>query len=220
MAEIVEVELEEVEGSGMARDYNRPRRQFQMVGGSMRIFGIDPGTRKMGFGLIEEDRGSMRLLESGCISAPAKMPLPERLAVIGEHLKRQIEESKPDVVAIEKAFHGQNIASLIALGEGRGVALYCAARSNIPIHEYAPTEVKKAVTGSGSATKAQVSQLVKVLLACSEQPEGGEDGSDALAVAICHAHRSSLAPAVVGDSSEVMKRLAVGRGRPRRGRGR
>ncbi|MFH0945168.1 MAG: crossover junction endodeoxyribonuclease RuvC [Planctomycetota bacterium] len=157
----------------------------------MRIFGIDPGTRRLGYGLIEDGGRTLRLLASGSIHARERLSLPERLFQIGQELERILADSRADAVVVEKAFYGRNVASLIAMGEGRGVALYAAARLRLEIFEYAPTEVKKAVTGRGSGRKEQVAEMVRCLLGV-DQLEGGLDASDALAAAICHSQRRHL----------------------------
>lgn len=193
------------------------------VGRSMRILGIDPGTRVVGYGLVEVERKTASLVEAGEIAPAARVPLADRLRELHEVLSRKIVELAPDVVAIEKAFFGKNAASLIALGEGRGVVLLCAASLSVPIHEYAPAEVKKAVTGSGGARKAQVAAMVRSLLgaagrggrrddsAAARMEKLGPDATDALAVALCHHHRSQ---------APVVASVRRGRSPVRRGRGR
>jgi len=156
----------------------------------------------MGFGLIEEVRPKLRLLLSGTIRSNPRKPLPERLLEIGQGLKRVLAETRPDAVAIEQAFYGRNVASLIAMGEGRGVALYVVIGLGLRIHEYAPAEIKQAVTGKGAARKEQVAEMVQHLLGV-EQIEGGLDASDALATAICHSQRRQL-PALAGGALDGM----------------
>ncbi len=182
----------------------------------MRILGIDPGTRVVGFGVIE-DGGRLTLVEAGCVQAPARDPLPRRLARIGVDLRAAIERTRPDVIVIERAFFGRNAASLIALGEGRGVALLCAAEAGREIFEYAPAEVKKAVVGHGGAKKDRVGEMVTALLGLEQCPSP-TDVSDALAVAICHSQRRRTL-ALYGAANEIIA-LRVGGGRVRRGRGR
>lgn len=185
----------------------------------MRIFGIDPGTRVLGYGVIETAAARPRLLECGVLRAAARHDLPRRLADIARGLRPLLARVRPDAVAIERAFHGVNSAALIALGEGRGVALLCAAELDLPIHEYAPAEVKKAVTGRGGARKVQVAEMVRALLGCAI--EGGLDVTDALAIALCHQQRSHLG--VLRESGAEAPAAALLRavgGRVRRGRGR
>ena len=106
-------------------------------------------------------------------------------------LNKAIKDYKPDQVALESAFYGKSVKAAIKIGEARGVAILCAALADIPLFEYAPTEVKRAVVGIGNAQKVQVSKMVKILLALSEVPEK-YDATDALAIAICHCHRMKL----------------------------
>ena len=183
----------------------------------MRIFGIDPGTRRLGYGLIEDEGRTVRLLASGSIHAKERLQLPERLFRIGEELERILADAKADAVVVEKAFYGRNVASLIAMGEGRGVALYAAARLRLEIFEYAPTEIKKAVTGRGSGRKEQVAEMVCCLLGVA-QIDGGLDASDALAAALCHSQRRHLDGLEGAAGANLTAKL--GRGKVRRGRSR
>ncbi|TDE64533.1 MAG: crossover junction endodeoxyribonuclease RuvC, partial [Candidatus Scalindua sp. AMX11] len=101
------------------------------------------------------------------------------------------EKHKPDHVAVEKVFYGKSVKAAIKIGEGRGVAILCAALSGVPLYEYSPTAIKKSVVGVGNAQKTQVQEMVKVILQLSKLPEP-LDSSDALAIAICHCHRKKL----------------------------
>lgn len=187
------------------------------VGASMRIFGIDPGTRVLGYGVIEEGGSQPRLVSAGSLSAPARLPLPERLLTIGRQLEEALRTHGPDVVAIERPFYGKNVAALIALGEARGVAVYAAARQGLAVHEYAPAEIKRAVTGRGMATKEQVAGMVSTILGGVELPNG-LDPSDALAVALCHSQRHGFLELDerAGTAGGLSRRIRTGR----RGRGR
>lgn len=182
----------------------------------MRILGIDPGTRLMGFGLIDGSGSNPKFLAAGTLSAPASRALPERLRVLYRALKDEISRCRPEVVAVEKAFHGRNSASLIALGEARGVALLCAAEQEVPIHEYAPAAIKKAVTGAGAARKEQVARMVQAMLGPVAVEGQGPDATDALAIAICHHQRGSGAAELLAGLSVSGRRSGSGR----RGRGR
>jgi crossover junction endodeoxyribonuclease RuvC len=181
----------------------------------MRILGIDPGTRVLGFGLIEGEAADPRFSAAGCLKVPAREGLPARLLRIHQGLRREFQRLRPEAVAIEKAFHGRDPRALIALGEGRGIALLCAAESGVPIHEYSPAEIKKAVTGNGSARKDRVAAMVRVLLRVDlgDQPA---DVTDALAVALCHLQRGATERLLAAVLGSVPPR----RGRIRRGRGR
>ena len=145
-------------------------------------------------------------------SVPGSRPLPERLLRIHRALGAELAALRPDAIAVEKAFHGRNSASLIALGEGRGVALLCAAELGAAIHEYAPAEVKKAVTGVGGARKEQVAAMVRSLLGSDEVDDLSADATDALAIALCHHQRQGL--------GELAARTGGASSWRRRGRGR
>lgn len=153
----------------------------------MRIFGIDPGSVRTGYGCVESDGSRHRLVSCGAIAAPARLPFPERLLVIHASLSRLLAESRPDAVAVEALFHAVNARSALQLGHARGVALLAATQAGLPVSEYAPAEVKRAVVGYGRAEKHQVQQMIRLLLGLDEVP-GPFDASDALAVAICHLH--------------------------------
>ena len=133
--------------------------------------------------------GKLRPLTYGAIKATSKkLTFPDRLKKIYEGLNNVIQEHKPTEVAVEELFYGKNIKSAIKIGEGRGIAILCAANANIPVTEYAATVVKKSVTGMGNATKMQVQEMVKNILGLSEVPKPA-DAADAIAIAICHCHR-------------------------------
>ena len=156
----------------------------------MRILGIDPGTLRLGYGVIEcVGRGAAKVVyvECGVISAPARHERAARLAEIGRGLRDLMAELKPDAVAMEEAFHGPNVQSALALGEARGVAIFVASERGLVVTGYPPATVKQAVVGHGRATKQQVGYLVRALLAMRRTPE--PDAADALAIAICHARR-------------------------------
>jgi crossover junction endodeoxyribonuclease RuvC len=153
----------------------------------MRILGIDPGTRVCGYGVIEVDGPDARALDYGVVRA-RDASLPKRLQAVHRGLRTIIDRFQPDVAALEGAFFGKNALSALKIGEGRGAALLAVADGGIEVVEYAPAEVKKAVTGSGRAQKGQVQQMVRILLNLRELPEP-EDAADALAIALCHFHR-------------------------------
>ncbi len=157
----------------------------------MRIFGIDPGSVRTGYGCIESSGSRWALVCSGAIVPPAGRGFPERLQVLHHELVDRLAAFRPDCVAIESLFHGLNTRSAFALAHARGVLLLAATQQGLPVVEYAPAEVKRAVVGFGRAEKAQVQQMVTMLLGL-EAPPKPYDASDALAVAICHAHTSSL----------------------------
>src|SRR3972149_788352 len=155
----------------------------------MRVLGIDPGTIVTGYGIVDDIKGKLFHVTHGLIEGKRKDSFPDRLKLIFDGLNEVIEKYKPDYMALEEVFYGKSVKSAIKIGEARGIAILCAASANIPMAEYAPTVVKRAVVGVGNAQKVQVSEMVKIVLALSEAPKK-YDASDALAIAICHCHRS------------------------------
>jgi crossover junction endodeoxyribonuclease RuvC len=154
-----------------------------------RILGIDPGSRKTGFGLIESGRYSPKYLVSGVIRVE-KFSGAQRLKNIFESVIQIIEQYQPDVVAIEKVFVYKNPKSAITLGQARGVILCAAALKDVDIMEYTPTQIKSTIVGKGHAGKEQVQFMVENLLKLTESPQ--EDAADALAAALCHDRYMSL----------------------------
>jgi crossover junction endodeoxyribonuclease RuvC len=160
-------------------------------GPSLRILGIDPGTLRLGYGVIEcAGQARVRYLECGVIAASARDDRMARLAEIGRGLRELLAEVRPDAVAMEEAFYGKNVQSTLALGEARGVALFVTAEHGLRVSGYAPATVKQAVVGNGRATKEQIGYLVRALLSMRRTPE--PDAADALAIAICHARRQEV----------------------------
>jgi len=157
----------------------------------MRIIGIDPGTIKAGFGVIDAEGGQLKLVACGAVRTKPGTPLPERLKIIFEGLVNVIKETSPDEAAIEEIFAGKNMKSAIRSGEGRGVAILAATQMGLPVSEYAATLVKKSVVGAGGAHKSQVQQMVKIILGMKKIPRP-HDAADALAMAICHCHRRNF----------------------------
>lgn len=157
----------------------------------MRIFGIDPGSDRTGYGCVETDGSRHRIVTSGAIKTAASASFPEKLLQIHTGLAALIGECRPDAVAIENLFHAVNARSALKLGHARGVAMLAAVEAGLTVAEYTPAEVKRAVVGYGRAEKQQVQQMVKLILGLEVVPTP-HDASDALAVAICHSH--SLSP--------------------------
>jgi crossover junction endodeoxyribonuclease RuvC len=154
-----------------------------------RILGIDPGTVRLGYGVVETTgRVSVRYVECGVITAPADRSRCERLVEIGRGLRELVADLKPDAVAMEEAFVGKNIQSTLALGEARGMAMLIAGEAGLLITGYAPATIKKAVVGHGRASKDQIAYLVRATLKMRRPPS--PDAADALAIAICHARQS------------------------------
>ncbi len=150
-----------------------------------RILGIDPGSRYTGYGVIEVAGGKSRHLACGRINATVG-EMPERLLKIMRGLGEIIAEYQPQEVALEEVFVNKNVSSALVLGQARGVAMVAAAQAGLPLAEYAATQVKLALVGNGRAEKLQVQHMVKVLLNLREAMAA--DASDALAVALTHAH--------------------------------
>lgn len=151
----------------------------------MRILGVDPGVATIGFGLIEADRGSQRLLRYGVITTPAGLPLSSRLYQISRDMEELLGAFHPDEAAVEELFFSKNITTGIAVAHGRGVILLELERAGIPVYEYTPMQVKQAVAGYGGAEKRQVMLMTQRLLKMGEIPRP-DDAADALAIAICH----------------------------------
>lgn len=154
----------------------------------MLILGIDPGTIDVGYGYVEFTDGRMRAAGFGTLHASGR-DYPARLRAIYEGLAGILDGRRPDVVAVEEVFFAKNARSAIKIGEGRAVAILCAALRGVPVFEYAANQVKQAVAGNGHAHKSQVQQMVAALLQLPAAPET-DHAADALAIAICHAHRA------------------------------
>ena len=156
----------------------------------MRILGIDPGIAIVGFGLIESDRGAMRMLQYGAVTTEAGLPLAARLVQIEDDMRALIQQLRPDEIAVEELFFSKNITTGIAVAHGRGVVLCTAERLGVPIFEYTPMQVKQAVVGYGLAEKRQVMDMTKRLLKLKAVPKP-DDAADALAISICHARSAT-----------------------------
>lgn len=156
---------------------------------SVRILGLDPGSRRTGFGVIECRGTELVAVAHGCLNVTAAAPTA-RLRLILEGLQELFSAHHPGEVAVERVFVSRNVDSALKLGQARGAAL-CAVPAGTPVFEYAPRAVKLAVVGSGGAEKFQVAHMIRTLLRLAERP--GADAADALAVAVCHAHARRLA---------------------------
>jgi crossover junction endodeoxyribonuclease RuvC len=154
----------------------------------MIILGIDPGTNITGYGIIKYDKNTFSRIASGTIRLSSSQRISQRLKVIYEELDKLIKHYSPDEFAIETAFYGKNVQSAMKIGYARGVSILAAALNNLPASEYSPREVKKSVVGRGSATKEQVSFMIKSLMVI-DQDNMQSDETDALAIALCHAFR-------------------------------
>lgn len=159
------------------------------------IIGIDPGTTTTGYGIIAVERQGLHAIDFGCIRPPAHYKLSDRYLIIFESIEELLEKFQPTVMAVETQFAPQNrtcnVRSVIKLGMACGIAIITAKRKGLPVFEYAPAKAKRAVVGNGRASKEQVGCMVQRLLRLPTLPFP-EDASDALALAICHAHASKM----------------------------
>jgi len=156
----------------------------------MRILGIDPGYGITGFGVIDADRGRSRLVTCGAITTPAGMDFSARLEIIYEDMRKLLETAKPDSVAIEELFFGQNVTTGIGVAQSRGVILLAIRQAGLEVTSYKPMQVKQAVVGYGNASKHQVQEMTKRLLHLEAMPKP-DDAADAIAIALCHARSST-----------------------------
>ena len=158
----------------------------------MIILGIDPGTRHTGYGVVEVARREEAALDYGVLDLPPKLDHTLRLRRIYDAVEGLIERFLPDECAVEMPVYGQNAQSMLKLGRAQAAAMLAAANRDVPVTQYTPKEVKKAVVGNGNAAKEQVWFMVRTQLGLTE--DKGLDASDALAVALCHAHRVEQGP--------------------------
>ncbi len=150
------------------------------------MLGIDPGSLKTGFGIINSVGGKNEYVASGVIRLPADESLPERLKIIFQSVTDVIQEYQPNEMAVEQVFMAKSAGSALKLGQARGAAIVAGVNQNLPVSEYEARKVKQSVVGTGAADKNQVQHMVTHLLKLSSVPQ--EDAADALAVALCHAH--------------------------------
>jgi crossover junction endodeoxyribonuclease RuvC len=163
----------------------------------MRILGIDCGTEKTGFGIIDTDGRDHVLVVAGIVRTRVADPLSERLKTIATDLRRTIAAHAPDTVAVEEVFHAVNVKSALKLAHVRGAVLLIAAEAGLAVHEYSPLAIKMSVVGYGRAEKQQVEMMVRSLLH-TQQPFESFDATDALAAAICHGTRALSPLAAAG----------------------
>jgi len=152
----------------------------------LRILGIDPGTAITGFGIIEVDGQTKRLVDCGVITTPKTMPMSARLAALEHDLIEVIAATKPDVAAVEQLFFATNAKTAISVGQARGVILLVAEKHHLTLAEYTPLQIKQAIAGYGQATKQQIQQMVKLILKLRDVPRP-DDAADAVAIALTHA---------------------------------
>ncbi|KZD11991.1 crossover junction endodeoxyribonuclease RuvC [Oceanibaculum pacificum] len=152
----------------------------------MRLIGLDPGLRNTGWGVIDVEGTRLRHVANGVVRSDSALDIAGRLLQLNQGVAEMLERYRPDEAAIEETFVNKNPESTLKLGLARGAVILAPASRGIPVTEYAPNRVKKAVVGAGHAAKEQVQMMVRTLLPGSDA--GGPDAADALAVAICHAH--------------------------------
>jgi crossover junction endodeoxyribonuclease RuvC len=177
----------------------------------VRIFGIDPGSGRTGYGCVETDGRRYRLVTCGAIASSATDSFPQRLARIHRELTQLLAACRPECVAVENLFHGVNARSALKLGHARGVAMLAAVEADCEIVEYTPAEVKRAVVGYGRADKRQMQQMIKLLLGL-DKPPSPHDAADALAIAICHLHSASMIGRLKTASTRATTKTVVGAG--------
>ena len=156
----------------------------------MTILGIDTSLRSTGYGVLVAEGSRLRCVTCGNIPNKASLPLTACLRAIHAKVTELIAEHKPDVMAIESVIYGKNAGTMLVLGEARGAVLTAAADAELPVYEYEPRRMKKALCGNGLAEKEQIQRMVKTLLGLAELPQN--DAADALGLAICHAHSHSV----------------------------
>ena len=156
----------------------------------MRILGIDPGYGITGFAVVDAQRGQSKLITCGAITTPAGMDFSARLEIIYEDVRKLLEQAKPDTVAIEELFFGQNVTTGIGVAQSRGVILLAIRQAGLEVTAYKPSQVKQSVVGYGNATKRQVQDMTKRLLGLDKLPKP-DDAADAIAIALCHARSST-----------------------------
>lgn len=156
-----------------------------------RTIGIDPGTARMGWGVVEEAGGIVHLVECGVLTTPAGASQALRLLQLYNDLRALIELYRPAAAAIEELFFGKNVNTALTVGQARGIALLAFAQAGIPVHEYKPLQVKQALAGYGGADKRQVQEMVRLTLRLPAIPRP-DDAADAVAVAICHTYAAPM----------------------------
>lgn len=172
----------------------------------MRVLGLDPGSRRTGFGVVERSGNRLLCVLQGAVAPRAGLELPQRLLEIAVRVGEVIDRTRPECVVVEKAFYHESVHSTLVLGHVRGALLVAAVQRGVPVAEYSPREIKLSVVGRGGATKDQVALMIRRLLALAETPQS--DAADALAAAVCHLHRARLS-APARAASAAAERLAA-----------
>ena len=170
----------------------------------MRVLGLDPGTATTGYGVVEKDGGSPRLVEYGVVTTSASRVAPDRLLEIYSRVNEIIDAFAPDVLVMEQLFFAKNQTTAMAVGKACGVLQLAAAQRGLPVVEYTPMEVKQAVVGYGGADKKQIQYMIQRILGLDEAPRP-DDAADALALCITHAHSEKLRTAAKAGSLDRRK---------------
>lgn len=166
----------------------------------MRVLGIDPGTVRLGYGIVDEIEGVVSMVACGVLSVPPKSPVESRLSQLYTEVNAIVTRYHPDEVAVEEPFVAVNARTALAMGRAQTVAMLAAASHSLPVYRYLPAQVKQQVTAYGGSGKEQVQEMVKLLLGLAELPQPS-DAADALAVALCHLHRRRFSK-ILGEESE------------------
>jgi crossover junction endodeoxyribonuclease RuvC len=209
--------LSSMKAAGMVWRLTKGRGKRAVV---LRVLGLDPGLQHTGWGVIEVDSNRLRAVADGTVHSTASLSLAERLMQLHQGLQEVLAQWQPDEAAVEETFVNKNPASTLKLGQARGVVMLAPALLGIPVAEYQPTLIKKAVVGTGTASKDQVGMMIRTLLPGCQIATA--DAADALAVAICHAHHRasarSVAAAVASERARTVKtsrtssRIRTGKG--------
>lgn len=157
----------------------------------MLVLGIDPGTATTGYGLVRETPDSLEMVAYGVITTPAGTEMATRLQSLFHQLGDLLQQHQPDTAAVEKLFFQRNVRTAMSVGQARGVILLALAEAGLSVTEYAPNEIKQAITGYGGADKRQMQTMIQLMLALPEVPHP-DDAADALAVAVCHLHSARM----------------------------
>ncbi len=173
----------------------------------MRVLGLDPGSRRTGYGVIERSGNQYRCIAHGPIAPPARLDLPHRIHAIAVRAGELMELHAPDAVVVEEAFYHESVRSTLVLGHVRGALLVAAVERGLPIAEYSPREIKMSVTGNGGASKEQVAFMVQRLLGVRAPLQA--DAADALAAALCHLHRARRSEPARAASAAGLKLAAL-----------
>lgn len=166
---------------------------------AIRILGIDPGLRRMGWGIVDVEGNALRFVAAGTVRSDETAALADRLCQLHDGLQAVLDAHRPEEAAVEATFVNKDAAATLKLGQARGIAMLVPARAGLTVAEYAPNAVKKTVIGVGHGDKKQIQMMVKVLLPKSTADTA--DAADALAIAICHAHHRQ---SVVGRMAAAM----------------